>query len=221
MYFIVFLISLLVGLIYRMRGGAYFQFGNGSYPSLFGYDSSGQFLYFNYGSTEAARIVLWALPITIITYFLTNNIISLSPLYFTSIYLTEFIFLFVNLLILNHGIYQSYGSQAMSGDSTFLTFWLPQYTMNDPMWYRVLIDFIGMTLVGAGRGALQSMPLTLISLKFLWLIPVSASMSIAYLIGTKIFPNGWGVLGVESGTEVSEFLTGLFYGLGLAFISLV
>ena len=214
------LIALLSGLCYRMRGGAYIQFRHGEEPHLFGYDSAGKFLYFNYGSTECARIFLWALPITVITYLLTASMCHLSILWTVLIYLSEFLLLFVNLLILNHGIYQSFGTMPMNGDSTFMTFWLPQYQMTDPLWRRILIDFVGMFFVGLGRGLLQSLPLLFISLKFLWLGPVGATMAISYLIGSRL-PNGFGILGIAAPTEVGEFLSGLFYGFGLTCLALL
>jgi uncharacterized membrane protein len=92
--------------------------------------------------------------------------------------------------------------------------------MTDPMWKRVLIDFIGMTIVGLGRGLIQALPLLFISLKFLWLGPAAALMGVAYLIGSRL-SNGFGILGIAEPTEVGEFLTGLFYGLGLAVLALV
>jgi hypothetical protein len=216
----VLLIALITGLCYRMRGGAYIQFRHGEESHLFGYDSVGKFVYFNYGSTEGARIFLWALPVTLITYFLTKDACHLSTLWTIALYVSEFLLLFINLLILNHGSYQSFGTMPMNGKSTFLTFWLPQYTMTDPMWKRVLIDFIGMTIVGLGRGLIQALPLLFISLKFLWLGPAAALMGVAYLIGSRL-SNGFGILGIAEPTEVGEFLTGLFYGLGLAVLALV
>ena len=95
-----------------------------------------------------------------------------------------------NLLILSHGSYQSLGTYLPEAtDTRLLTFWMPTYTAADPLWKRELIDFVGLVVVGSLRGLVQSLPLLFISLKFLWLGPIGASMGLAYLIGFKLLPN--------------------------------
>ena len=40
-----------------------------------------------------------------------------------------------------------------------VTFWMPHYRRGDPAWKRELIDFIGMSVVGAVRGVLSTLPI--------------------------------------------------------------
>lgn len=217
------LAALFTGICYHGRGGSFLGFKHGEYPSLFGLDENGT-PYFNYGGTQAARFFWWVLPVTGETYYILSNYTALlygvSNWHLALIFGAYAVLLFACLLILNHGLYQSMGTNSSNGDSTFMTFFLPQFTMTDPQWKRELIDFTGLTLVGLGRGLLQSVPFLFISLKFLWLAPFAALMGVAYLIGYKVLTRGFGISWFGGQTDMGEFFTGVFYGLGLAAVLL-
>lgn len=90
--------SLLIGLLYRIRGGSFFVFKNGeSKYKLFGLDENNT-LYFKYGGTTAARLVFWSIPLSLIQFYLFNLsiywLIYLIPTYYLS------------LVLFNHGPYQ-------------------------------------------------------------------------------------------------------------------
>jgi hypothetical protein len=215
------LFALAVGIQYHGRGGSFLSFGNSSDVGLFGIDSNGT-PYINFGGTEAARVFWWMIPVTLETYYVLANyttvLSNVSGGAVALMFLLYAVVLFVDLLILNHGPYQNFGTVASNGETTFLTFWLPQFTMSAPQWQRELIDFAGLTIVGFGRGLIQSVPFLLFlhDTNFLWLAPAGALMGVAYAIGYKLLPNGFGFKWFQSPTDIGEFLTGVFYGLGLA-----
>ena len=210
------IVGVLLGIEYHGRGGSFFSFKNGQYPTLFGYDENGT-PYFNYGGTEAARICWWALPVTLQTYLLSlvfylTAMVALAPWLVAVIFILEFVALFVSLLVLSHGPFQSFGTMVTTKPN-WLAKLLPSYTMADSQWKRELIDFTGLTITGFLRAVLQAAPLLLISFNFLWLLAGGAMMGVAYALGYKVLQNRFKIKYFTSATDWGEFLTGVFYGI--------
>lgn len=174
------------------------------------------------GSTQLARC-LWAAAFTGAAALVTPITWWVAA--------ATFISCFLGLIISGHASHQDMGR--MSSDYTVdkqshetLTYFLPVYTMEDPLWYREFIDFMGMTVIGFARTALAILPLVWLHPEYLIMLLIGLTQGIAYLLAWQIphdnkvkwFSNPEGSV---HNAEYGELLWGLFIGLGFVLVGVI
>lgn len=177
------LIPVFLGLCWRARGGGWF-------------DDQG---FFDLQYTQVYR-QLWAVPYAVVVFlYARSQGIRLNPLL---LYLAAFA-----MLLNGHSSHMDMG-RSLNGNEE-INFWLPVYTMADPLWYRETIDFIGVSVVGAMRGLILAIPF--MDRRALILCLGGPLSAFGYWIGW----NGgyWPIHYIYSATQIGEFLTGTGYGL--------
>ena len=178
------LIPVFLGLCWRARGAGWF-------------DASG-FVDLHY--TQLYR-QLWAVPYAaVVTLYARRHGVRLNPLF---LWLAAFA-----MLLNGHAGHMDMG-RSLNGNEE-VVFWLPEYVMSDPLWYRETIDFIGMSVVGAMRGLILAIPF--MDRRALILCLGGPLSALGYLIGWDWFTLPLSVY-TDFPTGTGEFLTGASYGL--------
>lgn len=176
-------IAVFLGLCWRARGGGWF-------------DDQG---FFDLQYTQVYR-QLWAVPYAVVVFlYARSQGIRLNPLL---LWLAAFV-----MLLNGHSSHMDMG-RSLNGNEE-INFWLPEYTMADPLWYRETIDFIGMSTVGAMRGLILAIPF--MDRRALILCLGGPLSALGYWLG-------WQGVGFRLGylytaTQFGEFFTGVGYGL--------
>jgi hypothetical protein len=106
-----------------------------------------------------------------------------------------------------------------------VTFFMPVYKMDDPLWYRELLDATSMTIIGFTRTAIAVMPLVLYSPVFSVMMLFGLTHGLAYWLAWKLphdnkvhwFSNPEGSV---HNAEYGELIWGFFLGLGFLLIGL-
>ncbi len=136
-----FALSIIGGVLYRLRGGGYVWTG----------------------STQLAR-ASWAAGCGVIAGIIAGNALLGAAVGACA---------FLGLILTGHAAHMSLGrSDALPADGMqheTVTFWLPRYNRNDPLWKREAIDAAGMFVIGAVRGLLLLLPLAVFDMNILFL----------------------------------------------------
>lgn len=219
---VILLTALVFAIEYHGRGGSFFVFGNGTQPHLFGIDPTYGWPYFKYGSTTAARICWWALPVTFETFWLISTfspqlLLGVASWMLWTIFIAYFLMLYVALLIFSHGPFMSFGTHVTTS-ANWICKILPSYTLDDPKWKRELIDFSGLTITGILRGVIQCMPLLFLSTNFWVIIVGQGLLGVGYFLGYKVLQNFKPAVGFDDPCSWGELFTGFFYGLFVALV---
>ena len=108
-----------------------------------------------------------------------------------------------------------------------LTFFLPVYDMQDPLWYRELVDVAGMSWIGFVRMGLSALPLVFFDMYALILLVAGALQGPAYWLAWRLWPDTgkqhWfsNPEGSVHNAEYGELLWGLVIGLAFVCIGAV